>query len=61
MWALGTLWSRGHDFVRGSGQKEQFRCMLPGIDLLNMASSGKNANEDSSFDDLFNNEMLDSL
>ena len=44
MWALGTLWSRGHDFVRGSGQKEQFRCMLPGIDLLNMASSGKNAN-----------------
>ena len=41
-WALGTLWSRGHDFIRGSN--EQFRCMLPGIDLLNMATPEKPAN-----------------
>ena len=44
MWALGTLYSRGHDFVRGKGNNEQFRCMLPGIDFLNMATSEKEAN-----------------
>jgi hypothetical protein len=44
MWALGTLWSRGHDFVRGTGQMEHFRCMLPGIDLLNMATPEKEPN-----------------
>ena len=41
-WALGTLWSRGHDFVRGTN--EHFRCILPGIDLLNMATLVKSAN-----------------
>lgn len=43
MWALGTLYSRGHDFVRGKGN-ELFRCMLPGIDFLNMATPTKGAN-----------------
>ena len=37
-WALGTLWSRGHDFSRGPNQSEPFRCVLPGIDFLNMAT-----------------------
>ncbi len=37
-WALGTLWSRGHDFSRGPTQSEPFRCILPGIDFLNMAT-----------------------
>ena len=41
-WALGTLWSRGHDFIRGKNEK--FRCILPGIDLLNMATNNKEPN-----------------